>query len=309
MNSQSTLRRLLTAAPAAAALLAGAPALAAPNVVYVSGAGNDANACDTINQPCRTLQAAHDKAVAGGTVVVVDGGNYKPLVIRKSIAILNEGSGVADIEQTAAGGDAILIAAGANDVVQLRGLSLDGAGLAANGVRLRTAASLHIADCVARRFAGAGFLIAPTSAATFVLDNATGSANSNGVDIAPAGGAAKGVVENSRFFNNKNIGLRAYGGATAVTVYGGFASENANGVVVAGGASLMARDATSSNNRTAGFAATDKSSILRIAHSVASGNATGVSALAGGQAESYADNNLRGNGAPFAGAFLAVATQ
>jgi hypothetical protein len=305
MNMHALLPRL---APAALALLVGAPAFAAPDVVYLSGKGADANACDTIDQPCLTLQAAHDKAAPGGTVVIVDGGNYKPLVIRKSIAILNETAGVADVEQTAAGGEAILVAAGANDVVHLRGLSLDGAGVAANGVRLRSAASLHIADCVARRFTGAGYLIAPTTATTILLDNATGASSGNGADIAPAGGAVKGVIENSRFYNNKSIGLRAFG-ATNVTVFGGFASENANGVVAAGGASLMVRDATSSNNRAAGFAATDKSSMLRIAHSVASGNATGVSALAGGQAESYADNNLRGNGAPFAGAFLAVATQ
>jgi hypothetical protein len=305
MNMHALLPRL---APAALALLVGAPAFAAPDVVYLSGKGNDANACDTINLPCLTLQAAHDKAAPGGTVVIVDGGNYKPLVIRKSIAILNETAGVADVEQTAAGGEAILVAAGANDVVHLRGLSLDGAGVAANGVRLRSAASLHIADCVARRFTGAGYLIAPTTATTILLDNATGASSGNGADIAPAGGAVKGVIENSRFYNNKSIGLRAFG-ATNVTVFGGFASENANGVAAAGGASLMVRDATSSNNRAAGFAATDKSSMLRIAHSVASGNATGVSALAGGQAESYADNNLRGNGAPFAGAFLAVATQ
>lgn len=309
MTSHLVYRRLLRAAPAAVALLVAAPALAAPNVVFVSGKGNDANACDTINLPCLTLQASHDKVAPGGTVVVVDGGNYKPLVIKKSIAILNESAGVADIEQTAAAGDAIIIAAGKGDVVHLRGLSLDGAGLAANGVHLRSVGSLHIADCTARRFRSAGFLIAPTTATTIVLDNTTSSANWTGVEIVPAGdGSVKGVVENSRFSDNKSFGLRAFG-ATAVTVFGGFASENANGLGATGGASLMARDATASNNRSAGYLVSEKGSILRLAHSVASGNATGVSAIGGGQAESYADNNLRGNGAPFAGAFVAVATQ
>lgn len=308
MISQHAFRRLLRAAPAAAALLVGAPAFAAPNVIYVSGKGNDANACDTIALPCLTLQASHNKVAAGGTVVIVDGGNYKPLVIKKAIAIVNESAGVADIEQTAVAGDAIVVAAGASDVVQLRGLSLDGANLAAAGVRLKSAGSLHIADCVARRFTSAGFLIAPATKTALLLDNTTSSANTIGLDIVPADGSVKGVVENSRFYNNRSFGLHVRG-ATAVTVVGGFASENGVGVAAAGGAALMARDATASNNKTAGFAAADKGTVLRLAHSVASGNGTGVYASGGSQAESYSDNNLRGNGVAVSGAFLAVAQQ
>lgn len=308
MISHSAFHRLLRIGPAAAALLVGAPALAAPNVIYVSGKGNDANACDTIALPCLTLQTSHNKVAAGGTVVIVDGGNYKPLVIKKSISIVNESAGVADVEQPAAGGDAIIVTAGASDVVHLRGLSLDGVGVAASGVRLKSAGALHIADCVARHFTTAGFLIAPVAKTQLVLDNTTASDSAAGVDIVPSGGAVRGVIEHSRFFGNRSFGVRAHG-ATVVSVFGGFASQNEVGVIASGGGVLTARDATSSNNKSVGFSATDKGSILRIAHSVASGNATGASAAAGGQVESYRDNNLRGNGAATSGAFLAVATQ
>jgi hypothetical protein len=308
MISHRSFHRFLRIGPAAAALLVGAPALAAPDVIYVSGKGNDANACDTINLPCLTLQASHNKVAPGGTVVIVDGGNYKPLVIKKSISIVNESAGVADIEQPAAGGDAITVAAAKDDVVQLRGLSLDGVGVAASGVRLKSAGSLHIADCVARGFATAAYLIAPVTKTSIVLDNVAGADSAAGVDIAPLDGAVKGVIENSRFSGNKSFGVRVHR-ASVVSLVGGFASQNANGVIASGGAVLSARNATSSNNRSVGFSALDKNSILRIAHSVASGNATGASAVGGAQVESYRDNNLRGNGVATAGVFLPVATQ
>lgn len=309
MSSQNAYCRLL---PIAAALLFGAPAIAAPNVIFVSGKGNDANACDKITLPCLTLQAGHDKAAPGGTVVIVDGGNYKPLVIKKSIAIVNESAGVADIEQTSAGADAITVSAGANDVVHLRGLSLDGAGKANAGVKLLSAGSLHIADSVARRFTNSGFLLTPGTKTTLVIDNTTSSFNANGLVIAPSSdGAITGVVENSRFVGNDGgTGLLAGGnGPVKINVFGGFASENAVGIAARGGAKLMARNATSSNNRDRGYAATDKGTILRLAHSVASGGAVGVSASGGGLVESYSDNNLRGNGLAISGAFAVVAPQ
>jgi hypothetical protein len=308
MISHNAFHRYLRIGPAVAALLVAAPALAAPDVIYVSGKGDDANACDTINLPCLTLQASHNKVASGGTVVIIDGGDYKPVVIKKSISIVNESAGVADIEQPAAGGDAITIAAGKEDVVHLRGLSLDGVGVAASGVRLKSAASLHIADCVARRFATAAYLIAPLTKASVVLDNATGADSAAGVDISPLDGAVRGVIENSRFSGNKSFGVRVHRGSV-VSLVGGFSTKNDVGVVASGGGVVSARNATSSNNRSIGFSATDKGSILRLAHSVASGNATGASAAAGGQVESYRDNNLRGNGVATAGVFLAVATQ
>lgn len=75
----------LVASTAAALGLCATPALAASNVVYVSGSGNDSNACDTVSAPCRTFQAAHGKANAGGEIVVLDSASYGPVTITKSI--------------------------------------------------------------------------------------------------------------------------------------------------------------------------------------------------------------------------------
>src|SRR6266446_6363807 len=58
---------------------------------FVSGHGNDANAC-SLAAPCRTFAGAYTKTNAGGEIDVLDTAGYGSLTITNAISIVNDGS-------------------------------------------------------------------------------------------------------------------------------------------------------------------------------------------------------------------------
>jgi hypothetical protein len=301
----------LAALGLAALAFSAAPARAALDTVFVSGKiGIDSTSCGAVTAPCRTFQVAHNHANANGEIIVLDAASYGPVTITKALGIVNDGAGTADVLQTAAGQNAITINAGFGSV-HLRGLSLDGAAAAAAGVRLNSAGSLTIVNCVARNFTNSGFLLAPTGATSFLISNTIASDNGNvGVNVFPQGsGSARGVIDNATANNNVTFGVIAQG-SVAMTVVDGVASKNAGGIGAFSGASIMVRETASSNNSSWGYGVANSGSVIRLAHSVASGNKFGVAVGSGGVAESFVDNNLRGNTtAAVSGTLTTVAQQ
>ncbi len=226
---------------------------------------------------------------------MLDAASYGPVTITKALGIINDGAGTADILQTGAGLSAITINAGTGNSVHLRGLSLDGAATGGSGVRLNSAGFLTIVNCVARHFTNPGFLLAPTGATSFLISDTIASDNASGIKVFPQGaGSAKGVVDHATANNNKFTGVIA-SGAVVMSVVDSLASGNLNGIAAISGASIMIRDTASSNNSNSGYGVRDSGSVIRLAHSVASGNNFGVLVESGGVAESFVDNNLRGN--------------
>ena len=74
-----------------------APARAQLARTFVSAAGgNDANDCSRA-APCRTFQGAHDRTIDAGEIIVLNAGHYGPVLITKSISILNDSAGEASI--------------------------------------------------------------------------------------------------------------------------------------------------------------------------------------------------------------------
>src|SRR5712691_5278787 len=133
---------LLTATLLALSLSA-APAQATTFRTFVSAHGSDANPC-TLAAPCRTFAAAFAQTTAGGIIDVLDPAGYGALTIDKSVTII--GRDWASILVTS--GNAITIAAGASDVVNLRGLIIDGAGTASNGIAFVSGAALTVENSV-----------------------------------------------------------------------------------------------------------------------------------------------------------------
>lgn len=121
---------------------------------WISGAGTDAAGCGPIASPCRTLQYAHDNTAAGGEIDVKDSAGYGSVIITKSIAIIGDGSisGVL----AAATQTAITISAASSDTVILRGLTIEGANVAYNGIAFNSGAMLDIANCVSQNFVSNG---------------------------------------------------------------------------------------------------------------------------------------------------------
>src|SRR3954463_1024618 len=107
-----------------APLLAAAPAHAQATRTWVSGVGDDANPCSR-TAPCKTFAGAISKTAALGEINCLDPGGFGGVTITKAITI--------DCRDTfgsvlVSGTNAIIVAAGASDVVTLRNLDIHGVG-------------------------------------------------------------------------------------------------------------------------------------------------------------------------------------
>ena len=85
---------------------------------FVSGVGDDANPCSR-TAPCKTFAGAISKTTAGGEIDCLDPGGFGSLTITKAMTILCKY--VSNGGVLVAGTNGITVAAGANDVVVLKG--------------------------------------------------------------------------------------------------------------------------------------------------------------------------------------------
>src|SRR2546428_3433946 len=90
---------------------------------WVSGVGDDANPCSR-TAPCKTFAGAISKTAASGEISVLDPGGFGAVTITKAITIDGDGT-LAGILSSLTNG--IIVSAGANDVVIIRSVSINGA--------------------------------------------------------------------------------------------------------------------------------------------------------------------------------------
>ena len=229
---------------------------------------------------------------------------FGKVTITSSIRIINDGVGVAAIG--IGSGNPITINAGASDIVYLRGLTIEGISSASNGILFNAGGNLAIENCVTRGFVN-GINIAPSTSSSFSVSNTIASNNGrNGILVQPTGsavvkGALGKVSANNNAFGIFVNGQLTTGGSLNVTIVDSEASNNGgDGVVTLGLATavmvrnVMVRNVVASSNNGFGLAA-EASSILRVAHSVVTGNGTGVNTSSGGILDSYGDNDIDGN--------------
>jgi hypothetical protein len=193
------------------------------------GVGNDANPCSR-TAPCLTFAGALGKTSDGGTIDVLDSGDFGPLVIDAPVTI--DGAGHAGGVQVGAGATAIVIAPGAGKDVTLRGLDLVGPGCSAagagDGIKVLSGGAVHLRDVTARGFAGSGVAVAPTADLTVTV----------------RGGAMT---------DNCGAGISATrpGGAVGVTVDGAILSRTGTGVLAGEGSTLRLTDNAITGNAAA----------------------------------------------------------
>jgi Right handed beta helix region len=281
--------------------LSAAPAQAGPNRTWVSGLGTDSGAC-TRAAPCKTFAFALTQTAAGGEIDVLDPAGYGAVTITKAVSIVNDGVGAAAIG--AGAGNGITINAGAEDSVHVRGLTIAGLGSGANGILFNTGGNLAIENCVIRNFVQ-GINISPSTSSSFAVSNTIASNNGSGITVIPTGSAAvTGVLSTVTANNNGNIGIAVSGVGTSAaslnvtivdseisnnTLFGVFARSSAPGGTAT---AVMVRNSVASYSDTG--LEVDFSAILRVAHSVVTGNFTGVHPN-GGTIFSYGDNDIDGN--------------
>jgi hypothetical protein len=183
----------------AASLLIGlaAPASAQATRTWVSGVGDDANP-GSRTAPCQTFAGVIDKTSANGVITVLDPGSFGSLTISKSVTI--DGGGI-EGHILASGGDAIVIDAAATDVVVLRNLQLDGAGLGFAAVKILNAGAVYLEKCRIENFQQG--VVETTAAATgtqiFLKDCLIHECSGEGLSLAPGEGAASvAMLEGTR---------------------------------------------------------------------------------------------------------------
>jgi hypothetical protein len=306
------LNRMLAAAVAAAATFAMAsPASAQATRTWVSGVGDDVNPCSR-TAPCKTFAGAISKTAAGGEINCLDPGGFGAVTITKAMTIAcpyTEGGALA-------GGNGIVVNAGAADVVFLRGLDIFGVNPPTNGVRFIAGAALHIQDSVIRRFNAVnsqGISFQPSGSSELYLTNVTIAENGNGATgggilIQPTGaaGSARVVMRNVRVDNNANKGLAVNTtGATGAGSVSVVADEcsfsgNDNGVQVLTPSGtlqtgVMITNCVVANNAGIGLHTTGSTALMRVGFTTITGNGTGVSAVNGSTMSSYGNNRNIGN--------------
>ena len=184
------------------------PSSAQATRTWVSGVGDDVNPCSR-TAPCKTFAGAISKTAAGGEISVLDPGGFGAVTITKAISITNDRTGEAGI--LASGTTGITINAGPNDVVQIRGIIIDGGtpvtpGL--NGIRFVAGKMLIVSDVVIKNFTGAspnghGILFNPAAGGQLFITNTIIAHNGVGTTgVSTLNGGSVFSSQTNDLFNN-----------------------------------------------------------------------------------------------------------
>ncbi|MEA2987589.1 MAG: hypothetical protein QOG83_300, partial [Alphaproteobacteria bacterium] len=235
----------------------------------------------------------------------------------KSISIVNDGVGSAGI-LVPAGDFGISIDAGPNDVINLRGLVIEGAGLGGIGIVFNTGKSLTIENCIIRNLTSSGIQFIPSVSATLAISNSLVADNSDigdsgqGIVVSPnaEGLVLKVILNRVEVHNTYRDGIDVFGGdidglATGtidITIKDSIVAGTrlGNGVFVKSGQALIAKitivDSSIVNNLGYGVFVRDTAATARIGRSVIAGNGDSWAEDSGGTLRSYGDNYIDGNG-------------
>lgn len=275
-------------------------------------------------QPCHTFTAALTAVASGGEVIVLTSGSYGAMTITKAVQLVAPTGVHAAITQSS--GNAITVAAGASDVVVVRGLILNGP--ASSGINFDTGAALHVENCVIDGFnRGINF---DASGELFVKDTIVRN-GFVGILISSSSGTTQASIDRSRIENNKGTGVVVSNNAR-VSVSDSVAAGNGfHGFVVADGKMTISHS-TAANNGASGFAVESgvvavmavescvatgnansgmlasggSDTLMRVSNSVATDNEAGFGQVGGATFESYGNNRVRGNTSDTSGLIIQV---
>lgn len=283
------------------------PADAQASRAWVSGVGSDSNPCSR-TAPCATFAGAIAQTTAGGEINCLDPGGFGAVTINKALTI--------NCEETlgsvlVSGTNGIVIQAGANDVVTLKGLEFEGLNAGLNAVRFLSGKELHMHKFQIRNFTNSGIDIEPMITSNvfiadgYISDCGVGGSGYAGILIKPSGGAGTSVSINRVLVEGNLNGIfadgRGGGGASNVDVRGSVVTGNVNsGVVIISTGNTFRSTVTDSmmtyNIGGAGAVASGSAASLKLGSNTIANNGTGVLALSAGTLQSFKNNQITDNG-------------
>jgi len=282
-------------------LACGSMAQAQATRTWASGVGDDVNPCSR-TAPCKTFGGTISKTAAGGEIDALDPAGYGAVTITKSLTIDGgTGSGWASILASLTNG--IIINAGANDVVILRHLSINGVnktnGPGLSGIRFLAGQALHVESSQIFGFNNFGIEVNKTAAADVrVIDTTISEIRGGAPSGGPAGIFLKTTVGNiSASLTNVQItrcitGIEVQNNAIASVTMSGLTNNTTGLNLLTGGAGLANVDRTLiSSNQTGINVGTGTNA--RISDNTIVQNSTGVNN--GGTTTTTQDNKFIGN--------------
>jgi hypothetical protein len=281
------------------------PARAQAFRTWVSGVGDDVNPCAR-TAPCKTFAGAISKTAAFGEINCLDSGGFGAVTITKSITI-DCGEALGSI---LAGGSNGINVNGANIIVSIRNLSINGAGGGIAGINFTNGSALEVHNVTIFGFIAGnaqGIRFTPQSGNSLLLvsnstimTNGIAPSTGGGIGVQTAGGTAEVVIQNTRIENN-SVGVTAVSssGAIKMTVRESIVATNQSfgilSTAAAAAINLTVERTTVIGNLGTGVLSQGASSMVRIDRSIITGNATGVGTAGGGVLRSYKNNAINGN--------------
>ncbi len=273
---------------------------------WVSAAlGSDSNPCSR-SAPCLTFATALALTTPGGEIDVLDPGDYGPLTIAQSVTIAGDETNPSGITST--GTSNVVINAGANDVVDLRGLTFNGAGTAGvSGVVFNSGARLHVQNCAFQGFGSDGIVFSPGSGSAAIAEmdvqDTTSVANGGGILVKPTGGVAVRVgVRGVKLDSNTGGGLKAdgTGGSGAITLAitdSSISLNGSNGINAVGSQANVTVTMTGVVVVANGLTGVQSggTAAVTIGQSIVSDNTVGIAAVGGGTLLSVGNNQITAN--------------
>ena len=162
---------------------------------WVSGVGDDANP-GSRTAPCRTFAGAISKTAPGGIIDALDAGGFGAVTITKSITLDGTATNASIL---VSGTNAVVISAGATDIVVLKNLDFQGIGTGVKAIRIVSAGAVHIENCTINGFAtGISFESSSPAAQLFVKGCEIRTCTAGGATLSPSGTGASAKIENTR---------------------------------------------------------------------------------------------------------------
>lgn len=272
---------------------------------WVSGVGDDANPCSR-TAPCKTFAGAISKTAVGGEINCIDPGGFGAVTITKSITI-DCGGTFGSILAAGTNGVVVNIATpGANDVVILRNLSINGAGsglgspplniTGLSGINFLAGKHLHVENVTIQGFLNQGINFSPSSglSSLSVTNTSVRDVLTNGILVQTTGAGEAHAVLDRVSLQGNGTGLRVDANASVV-ISGSSASNNAlTGILaVSGLARVFVENTATSQNQAIGIKA--DAATVRISNTTVTRNNTGLYVTNGGSIVSHGNNRVSGN--------------
>ena len=280
MMKPGTTLLFLAAAALAATVSMTAPAQAQASRTWVSGVGDDVNPCSR-TAPCKTLAGAISKTAAGGEIDCLDPAGYGAVTITKAITIdcaSGETGAVGSV--LVSGTNGIVVAAGANDVVEIRKIEIQGISGNGNGglsgIRFLSGKSLHLDNVNIMNFTTHGIDFEPSAAASLDAINVNiMNCAGNGVNVAVGGSGLIKVALRDVRVSQGGTGVRVADNPSATihtSIDNSSASNNSSAGIIAttggGQLTMLINRSTVVNNGGTGLNSDGANTEVRVGNSV-----------------------------------------